>query len=98
MSENSSKGVCALAYLLFFIPLLVDSKNQDYKFHANQGLNLFLLNMIVIFGGNLIPFIGPFLVPILGIGIFVLWIMATINALNGLNKPLPLVGKWQLLK
>ncbi len=98
-NTNTNKWICVLAYLIFFVPLLVDGQNSDYKFHANQGLNLFLLSLIVNVVGWLIPVIGWLIVlPVGGIACLVFWIMGSLNAINEQNKPLPLIGSIELLK
>ncbi len=99
MEQNTNKWICVLAYLIFFIPLIVDGNNPDYKFHANQGLNLFLLAIIVNVVGVLVPLIGWFIIlPVGGIACLVLWIIGSLNAINEQNKPLPLIGSIELLK
>ncbi len=95
--KETNKMICALAYILFFVPLIADSENSEYRFHANQGLILFLAGIILTFVG-MIPFIGWVLAPIFGIAILVFAIMGIVNALNGNMKELPLIGKFQLIK
>lgn len=97
--KETNKGINALAYLIFFIPLLVDGTNEEYKFHANQGLNLLLLSLAVTVIGTFIPVIGWLLIlPIGGLFCFVLFIMGVINAINGKMKELPVIGKYRLIK
>ncbi len=106
MGENSSdigqhKTIAIIGYIipiLFFIPLLSDAKNNAFaKFHANQQLNLLIfwiaINVIVM-----IPILG-WLVYMVGIiAGFVFLIMGAMNAANGTQKELPLIGKFQLIK
>jgi len=101
MKENkgNNKWVCALAYIVFFIPILIDSDNNTYKFHANQGLNLFLLSAVVSIIGSFLPFIGWFIIlPLGSLLCFILAIMGVINAINEKMKELPLIGKYKLIK
>lgn len=99
MKTDTNKGLCALAYLLFFIPLIVDGDNLDYRFHANQGLVLLIFAVIINVVGVIIPVIGWFIIlPIGGILAFVLFIIGVVNALNGSNKPLPFIGGIELIK
>ncbi len=104
MTENNTttggdkKGIHALAYLIFFIPLLADKDSEAGKFHANQGLLLLLFSLIVGILGS-IPFIGWFVIlPIGGIVSFVFFIIGLMNALNGRMKELPLFGSIKLIK
>lgn len=99
MEDKNTNIYAALAYILFFIPLIVDKDSGYGKFHANQGLNLLLLGIAVSVLGALIPFIGWFIIsPIGGLLVLVLAIMGIINALNGEEKELPVIGKYRLLK
>lgn len=95
---QANKVMAALAYVIFFIPLLVARESKFAMYHANQGLVLFLGALVVNFIGTLIPIIGWFLiVPLGNLFIFVLAIIGIINAMQGMSKPLPLIGGIQLL-
>ena len=95
---EQNKVMAVLAYILFFIPLLAAKNSPFARYHANQGLILFLLAII---GGpalSLIPVLGWILAPILSILITVLAVIGIINAVNGKAKELPLIGKFRILK
>ncbi|MBS3991085.1 MAG: hypothetical protein KGZ51_03365 [Erysipelothrix sp.] len=105
MSEKNStpedieknKVVAAIAYAIFFVPLLVDKDSEFGKFHANQGLLLLIVSLV----GNAvltISIVGILLVPVLNIILLVLFIMGVVNAINGQAKELPVIGKYSLLK
>ena len=51
MEINETKSYACLGYLLFFIPLLINRKNRFARIHANEGLEL---NMMEILGALLI--------------------------------------------
>ena len=76
-----------LGYLgiLCLIPLLARKDSKFAHFHAKQGLILLIGEFFVW-----VPVIGW----ILGIVIFVLWIMGVVNVFSGKMKPLPIVGEW----
>lgn len=96
---EKNKWMGVIAYFIFFVPLIVDSSSEFGKFHANQGLNLFLLFLAVSILGSLIPFLGWFVIlPVGGIFCLVLAIMGIINAINGETKELPLIGQIKLIK
>lgn len=83
-----------IAYIIFFIPLLTDDKNDPFvKFHVKQGLVLFLVSV----GGNMvlgmIPILGGLAMLPFNLALFVLWVLGIMNALAGKEKSLPLVGK-----
>lgn len=90
---DQNKAIAALAYLIFFLPLLVAKNSKLAMYHANQGLVLLLLSIAVNIIGGIIPVIGWFLiVPLGNLLVFILFILGIINALKGKEKPLPIVG------
>jgi uncharacterized membrane protein len=95
-----------LAYFVFFcfVPIIVASESPYAKYHANQGLVLFLAEVatfIVTGAFVFMPFIGvivyylhlAMLLPFGGLAIF-----GIINAAAGKCVPLPVIGKFQLIK
>ena len=85
-------GMAALCYfgILVLIPFLTDAKNDPFvKFHIKQGLVL-LISYIIVSFIIWIPLVGW----ILGIIMFILFIMGLINALGGKETPLPVIGKF----
>jgi uncharacterized membrane protein len=92
--SSSNKGMAYLAYIIFFIPLLTDAKNDEFvKYHVKQGLVLFLawIGLSVI---NIIPILGQIIFLVGAIFLFVVWIMGLLNVSKDEKKPLPLIGKW----
>ncbi len=107
---QDNKAMAVLAYILFFIPLLTGAHKTSpfVKFHTNQGTVLFIaaaiygiaysiLSAILIF----IPVVGWLLIMLLGLAsiIFLIFcIVGIIGAVNGTMKPLPLIGKFTVVK
>jgi len=95
---EKNKGVSALAYILFFMPLILCYESPFGKFHANQGLILFITaaagNIVLRF----IPVIGWMLSPLFSLLIFILAIIGIINAVNGKAEELPVIGKYRIIK
>ena len=92
-SSTKNTTMAAIAYILFFVPLLTDAKDDPFvKFHVKQSLLLWILVVINSIIGR-IPIIGLISL-VLGVGIFVLWILGLMNALNGKMEPVPLVGQY----
>jgi uncharacterized membrane protein len=88
-------GMAVVAYIIFFVPLLTESKNDPFvKYHVKQGLVLFLAGVAVWLIMNVIPVFGLLIGPILDIVLIVLLVMGIINAVNGVQKPLPIIGKF----
>lgn len=94
-SANNDKGMAIVAYIIFFIPLLI-SKNRSafLNFHINQGLSLFIVAIV----GNLIfSFLGRgfyMFGNIWGLLMLALVIIGIMNASKNEMKELPLIGGW----
>ena len=86
--------MAVVAYVLFFVPLLTDAKNDPFvKFHVKQGLILFIACVASAVFIRL-PVIGWVLMVPLNIALFVLWIIGILNALSGKQKHLPFIGEY----
>jgi len=95
---EKNKTMAGLAYFLFFLPLVVCPDSRFGKYHANQGLILFLFYVIGAFALTIIPIIGWFLLPFFALFALILAIIGLLNGLNGRAKELPLIGKYRLIK
>ena len=106
---EQGKVMAVIAYILFFIPLLTgDHKKSPFvMYHTNQGTVLFLASVALwiassilgaILGAIRLWFIGSLLSSLVGIAILALAILGIISALNGVMKPLPVIGKFTIIK
>lgn len=96
---EKNKTISALAYLLFFLPLIVCPESKFGRFHANQGLLLLIFGFGAGFISAMIPILGWFiLLPLVSIGCVVFFIIGLINTLDGKAKNLPLFGKIRIIK
>jgi uncharacterized membrane protein len=91
--KEKNIGMAVLAYIIFFIPLLTDAKNDPFvKYHVKQGLILFIAGCITA-AFSWVPPIHWFS-GFLNIALLILFIVGILNALSGKEKPLPLIGKF----
>lgn len=102
-TDQNIKTMAALAYIVFFIPMLTNKDSKFAMYHANQGLVLLLTWMALWFVSMVLGWIalfvgGFFLMPLVGLAGIVLAVMGILNALNGEMKPLPVIGGITLLK
>lgn len=82
-----------VAYILFFIPLLTESKNDPFvKFHVKQSLGLLLMWIAALVVDRL-PFVWA-AAPFLQIAVFILWIIGIVYALQSKQQAVPLVGQY----
>jgi len=109
-ASTEDKTVAIIAYITlvgFIIALIMhgSKKTQIGAFHLRQVLGLILTSivgwigvavvaMILVF----IPVVGPIVAALLwfgfGVGLLVLFIMGLIAAINGQQKPMPVVGPY----
>lgn len=95
---KDNKAVAALAYILFFLPLITAKDSPFGKFHANQGLVLLIFGIAANIVLTIIPIIGWILLPFADLFWLVLAIIGIINAVNGQTKPLPMIGGINIIK
>lgn len=93
--KNTTMAI--IAYIIFFVPLLTGDAQKDpfVKYHVKQGLVLFLLAVIINVIGMIIPFYFWYSISwILSLGVLALLILGIVNAVNGKQEPLPVIGKF----
>jgi len=90
--KKNNTGIAAVAYLLFFVPLLTDVKDDAFvKFHVKQGFVLFLSAIITsTISISPLHFIGV----LLQFGLVILVIVGIVNALHGKKEQLPFIGQF----
>jgi len=95
---EKGKVMAGLAYIIFFLPLIVCPDSSFGKFHANQGLLLLITCVVGTVILSIIPIIGWILLPIFSLVILVFVIIGLVNGLQGEAKRLPLIGKFDIIK
>jgi uncharacterized membrane protein len=108
--KNKIFGIIAYLGILWIVPFLVAKDSPFSKYHANQGLTLFVIEVVLWIGLWMLDIIFGFILPsgILGIFVFIfslLWlpvfvliVLGIINAAKGKCVPLPILGGVKLLK
>ncbi len=88
-SNNVAMGV--IAYILFFVPLLTDAKDDPFvKYHIKQGLLVFLIGL----GAFVLSPVLFFITWIVHLFVLVMIILGIVNVLNNKQEPLPLIGQY----
>ena len=96
---EKNKLFAILAYIIFFIPLLAARDSKFAMYHANQGLLLLIVGVVLNVVGGIIPLIGPLIIiPLGNLAVFILFIIGILNAVGGKAKPLPYIGNYQIIK
>jgi len=100
---EKNKVMAILAYIIFFVPLLAAKDSPFAKYHANQGLTLFIAWIAVAIVRTFfffIPVIGWIIslaLVVVDLGLLVLVVLGIMNASKGVMEPLPIIGKYTLL-
>ena len=102
-------GVLAYLGILVLIPLLAETNNRFVKFHTNQGLVLFITEIIYNVAGRILLKVLGFiswavagivgtLLNLVSLVFLVLLIIGIVNVCNGKAKELPIIGGIKILK
>ena len=118
IKNNKVQAVLSYIGILVLIPIFAAKDSKFARFHANQGLVLFIIDIAVgIIGGIMgaifrvettilgfgtgvyqTPFWVTGISGLLGLACFVLAILGIVNAANGDEKELPIIGSIKILK
>ncbi len=106
---KQNKTMAGLAYILFFLPLIVCKDSRFGRFHSNQGLLLLILSVtgylvisvvttiLATITWRLFGFIS-LLYSLYGLFILAIAIYGLVNGLNGKAKELPIIGRYRIIK
>ena len=97
--KEDGKVMAILSYisLLSLIPYFTEKENKWVRFHAIQGVNLLIIEVIFMIIGR-IPLLGWVIGWICNIIVLVLSIIGIVNVCNGETKELPIVGGIKFIK
>ena len=105
VSKNKVFAVLSYFGILFILPLLCCKDSAYAKFHANQGLLIFILELVVgilraIFGaiGGVFAVVGGIVTGLISLLTLVFFILGLVSAAQGTMKPLPLIGSIRIIK
>ncbi|MBQ3841364.1 MAG: hypothetical protein II820_01600 [Ruminiclostridium sp.] len=112
-SNNKWAYILSYLWILFFLPLLVCPDSKAGKFHANQGLILFIFSVAVGVAAAIVGALTFIPIPFMG-GLFraisailgfagsavhiAAFIYQMVNILNNKAVELPIIGKYRLIK
>jgi len=99
-TADSGKTIAIISYITligWIVALVMHGSNKTSigAYHIRQSLGLIILAVATVFIRTPLLFIpmGWIISMIIGVGLLVLWIMGLITAVNGEEKPLPLIGE-----
>lgn len=91
--DKKKTGIVAYITIIGWAIAYAIGDREGAKFHLNQALVLALAELLL----GVITAIVP-LLSILGLVLFVLWVIGLVAAIQGQDKRVPLLGDIQLLK
>lgn len=102
IAQNKVMAVLSYLGILVLIPLFANHTSRYARFHTSQGVNLFLINVIVSLARGMGSVFNGFGLVSMCCGLiqlatFVLMILGIINAATGRAKELPVIGKIHIL-
>lgn len=92
IEDNRVMAILAYIWILFLVPLLAAKESRFARYHAYQGVALFLLSLLVGIIDRLLPYNLSGLSYLLSLAVLVLAIIGIVNAYQGKAKPLPVIG------
>jgi len=92
---NEGKTIAIISYITFIGTIIAFIMNQDKRnsfasFHIRQATGLILLGLLISFLSRYLHF--GWAGNILSLGVFALWIIGLIGAIQGEEKSVPLLG------
>ncbi len=101
---GEDRTVAILTYITiigFIVAIVMHSSKKTAlgAYHLRQGLGLIVTGLVLWLPGiiiSFIPFLNLLMVlmwPVIAIGLIVLWLMGLIAAVNGQQKPMPVLGE-----
>lgn len=88
--DAKTTGIIAYLTWVGLLIAFLAGDNNGAKFHLNQALVIYIFGLV----GAIIPFIGW----AWDIFVFVCWIMGLVSAVQGEEKPVPLLGQIKIIK
>ena len=101
-SPDNPRTAAAVSYITFigwlisYFALYKGSKTAFTSFHLRQTLLIHIISLLlrIVFAFTIYnTMLWLYLVGALTIGLFILWLIGLVDALNGRKRPVPLIGK-----
>jgi uncharacterized membrane protein len=100
LSDNAASGLAYITFIPAIIFLATAPYNQKrlIRFHSWQSIFMCVAWIVIDIALRIvgrIPFIGwplLFLLPLVGLGFFILWLIVMIKAFNGQMFKIPVIG------
>ena len=102
-ANNKVMGILAYLGILVIIPIVAAKESKFAKYHSNQGLLLLITTIALYIGAVVLTMIlgmispnlmllGSILSLLVSLAYLVLLVLGILNVVNGVCKPLPVIG------
>jgi len=107
MDNNRLYSILAYIGPLFLVGLIAAPQEPKVKFHVNQGLVLFICEIVVgiilaiigaVFGLIHLGILTTILTLIFWLAVVLMVVLGVVNAANDKQTPLPVIGEFTLIK
>ena len=103
---EENKAMACLAYIIAPVPYFVEDKSKWVRYHAIQGMNLFILTVLFALSVSIIssvflfdfPILKAILKALLYAFMIIYALIGIINVCNEEAKELPIIGKFKFIK
>lgn len=103
VANNKVMGILAYLGILVLIPILAAKESKFARYHSNQGLLLLITSIVLYVVAIVLTIVLAMVDPrlamigsLLSLGVFLVvlggLILGIINVVNGVCKPLPVIG------
>lgn len=100
IDKNKIMAALSYVFILFLVPLFACPQSKFAKFHANQGIVNFCVDLVLALAISLcsfIPVVGWIVGVVGGLAGLALMVLGIYNAVMGKAKELPIVGGIKIL-
>ena len=95
--------MAALSYIIAPVPYFIENKSKWVRYHAIQGMNFFIIFIVLSLTVSVInslllwpfPFLKTLLRTVLNVFTMIFEIIGIVNVCNGEAKELPLINKFK---
>jgi uncharacterized membrane protein len=94
LSDNAAGALAYVTIIPSIIFLVIEPYNRNpfIRFHCWQNIFLCIACVVIDIVLAFIPFVGWILIPIVGLGILAIWILAVVKAYQGQRFMIPVIG------
>lgn len=96
-NDDTVKMISILSYIgfLWILGFFIEKENKYVKFHMNQGIILFFIEIVLGFLSSIfmvVPLLGKIFASAVGLICLIYMLLGILNAAQGKKEELPIIG------